>query len=742
MKSNKINLTILKIIPFLLFSSIIQAEIKINILPIDVIGSDINEQSYISGVSLSDELIRFNSIKSNNSGSLLDYFSGVNSANNGGASSMPVIRGLADDRIKIKVDGIDLISACANHMNSPLSSIDSSNIEQIKVFAGLTPVSMGGDSIGGSVVINSAQPEFAKIGQRIINNKFSTFYRSNNQASGVNIKSSIASDKLSFNYNGSYIDAENFKAAKHFKSSGLAATGREFISGKEVGSSAFKDGNHMLTLGVREDSQLFNIKIGYQNTPDQGFANQRMDSTKNEIIKINMAYQNNYDWGKLEARFFNEKTQHSHNFGQDKQFAYSMNVLGMPMNAKGNNLGFTIKADILASQKDLITIGSEFQRYRLDDWWTSSGTGPMSPNTFQNINNGERDRFDVYAEWLKSWTPKLNFSVGIRYGQVRSNSGIVHGYNDNNTTGSTTHNQANNSTAFNNSNRSKNDHNIDLSVLGEYIVNQEKSYEIGYAIKTRSPNLYERYTWSTWMMAANMNNTYGDGNGYVGNVNLKPETSHTFSVSSDWHDKYKKNWSFKATPYLTYVADYIDAVACSKVGKSCMSRSDGFSTLSLDNQAAKIYGFDLDSQQSLSKIKGYGSLILKGSFSYSRGENTDANDNLYRVMPANVKLAIEQKYNQWTNRVEARLVSNKTKLSKIRNETRSPGYGLVNIFSTYEHKEAQLSFGITNLFNKYYIDPLGGSYVGQGATMMTGISNNQGIPGMGRSFNFGLTIDL
>ena len=742
MKSNKINLTILKIIPFLLLSSIIQAENKINILPIDVIGSDINEQSYISGGSLSDELIRFNSIKSNNSGSLLDYFSGVNSANNGGASSMPVIRGLADDRIKIKVDGIDLISACANHMNSPLSSIDSSNVEQIKVFAGLTPVSMGGDSIGGSVVINSAQPEFAKIGQRIINNKFSTFYRSNNQASGVNIKSSIASDKLSFNYNGSYIDAENFKAAKHFKSSGLAATGREFISGKEVGSSAFKDGNHMLTLGVREDSQLFNIKIGYQNTPDQGFANQRMDSTKNEIIKINMAYQNNYDWGKLEARFFNEKTQHSHNFGQDKQFAYSMNVLGMPMNAKGNNLGFTIKADILASQKDLITIGSEFQRYRLDDWWTSSGTGPMSPNTFQNINNGERDRFDVYAEWLKSWTPKLNFSVGIRYGQVRSNSGIVHGYNDNNTTGSTTHNQANNSTAFNNSNRSKNDHNIDLSVLGEYIVNQEKSYEIGYAIKTRSPNLYERYTWSTWMMAANMNNTYGDGNGYVGNVNLKPETSHTFSVSSDWHDKYKKNWSFKVTPYLTYVADYIDAVACNKVEKSCMSRSDGFSTLSLDNQAAKIYGFDLDSQQSLSKIKGYGSLILKGSFSYSRGENTDANDNLYRVMPANVKLAIEQKYNQWTNRVEARLVSNKTKLSKIRNETRSPGYGLVNIFSTYEHKEAQLSFGITNLFNKYYIDPLGGSYVGQGATMMTGISNNQGIPGMGRSFNFGLTIDL
>ena len=73
----------------------------------------------------------------------------------------------------------------------------------------------------------------------------------------------------------------------------------------------------------------------------------------------------------------------------------------------------------------------------------------MSPNTFQNINNGERDRFDVYAEWIKVWTPNFNSSVGIRYGQVRSDSGTVHGYNENNSTGSTTHNQLNNSTAFN-----------------------------------------------------------------------------------------------------------------------------------------------------------------------------------------------------------------------------------------------------------------------------------------------------
>mgnify|MGYP005700640391 FL=1 len=142
MATKKLNLNVLKIITLILFSLNVQSENKINILPIDVTESYINEKSYISGEDLSDELIRFNSIKSNNSGFLLDYFTGVNSANNGGASSMPVIRGLADDRIKIKIDGMDLISACANHMNSPLSSIDTSNVEQIKIFAGLTPVSL------------------------------------------------------------------------------------------------------------------------------------------------------------------------------------------------------------------------------------------------------------------------------------------------------------------------------------------------------------------------------------------------------------------------------------------------------------------------------------------------------------------------------------------------------------------------------------------------------------------------
>jgi outer membrane cobalamin receptor len=98
---------------------------------------------------------------------LLDALPGVSTYGAGGVSSLPVIRGLADDRIRIQVDGMDLISSCANHMNPPLSYIDPTNVDSIRLFAGVTPVSAGGDSIAGTIQVNSAPAEFAKAGEDI-----------------------------------------------------------------------------------------------------------------------------------------------------------------------------------------------------------------------------------------------------------------------------------------------------------------------------------------------------------------------------------------------------------------------------------------------------------------------------------------------------------------------------------------------------------------------------------------------
>ena len=52
---------------------------------------------------------------------LLTVPPGVSIDQAGGVSALPAINGLADDRVKILVNGMAVTSACGNHMNPPLS---------------------------------------------------------------------------------------------------------------------------------------------------------------------------------------------------------------------------------------------------------------------------------------------------------------------------------------------------------------------------------------------------------------------------------------------------------------------------------------------------------------------------------------------------------------------------------------------------------------------------------------------
>jgi iron complex outermembrane recepter protein len=69
------------------------------------------------------------------------------------------------------------------------------------------------------------------------------------------------------------------------------------------------------------------------------------------------------------------------------------------------------------------------------------------------------------------------------------------------------------------------------------------------------------------------------------------------------------------------------------------------------------------------------------------------------------------------------------------------GYGLFNLRSSYQWKNARLDIGIENLLNRFYSQPLGGAYLGQGSSMTTnGIPWGVPVPGPGRSVNVALNV--
>ncbi|MDE2311128.1 MAG: TonB-dependent receptor [Betaproteobacteria bacterium] len=708
---------------------------------IEVIGKKIQSLPALSDSALSGSNITRLRASTNDTANLLDGRSGVSLSGNGGVSSLPVIHGMADDRLRVKVDGMDLISACANHMNPPLSYIDPANVGSVRVFAGITPVSVGGDSIGGTIQVDSAAPEFAKAGQgTLLKGQAGAFYRSNGNAQGGSLSAAIASETLRMSYTGSTARSDNYKAAKAFKAAGLAATGRGWLDGDVVGSSRYKSENHALGFALRHENHLVELKLGLQNIPYQGFPSQHMDMTGNDSKQINLRYAGQYQWGALEARVYDEKTRHKMNFLDDKQFQYGT-APGMPMDTEGKTTGALAKADILLSERDILRAGGEIQRYRLNDWWLPSGTGGMSPNTFWNINSGERDRLGVFGEWESHWNPQWISQLGVRSDTVKMNTGTVQGYNTVNSQ------YVAESTAFNASNRQRTDHNWDLTALGRYTPNDSKAFEFGYAQKTHSPNLYERYIWSTGAMAMAMNNLVNDGNGYVGNLNLKPEVAHTISATADWHDIAQVQWGLKITPYYTHVQDYIDARRCSSANANCngtnLAKTTGFVHLQFVNQPARLYGMDVSGHFPLAKTGDYGSFTANGVLSYTNGKNQTTGDNLYNIMPLNAKLAVVQRLDNWANTIEWQLVDAKRNVSQVRDEVKTGGYGLLNLRSSYEWKQVRFDVGVENALNKFYNPPLGGAYIGQGMTMsLAGVASLYGIPvpGMGRSVYAGATL--
>jgi len=708
--------------------------------------------------------------------SLLRDTPGVSLYGAGGVSSLPAIHGLADDRLRIKVDGMDLIAACPNHMNPALSYLDPAQVGSLKVYAGISPVSLGGDSIGGSIIAETPAPVFAQPGgESLVQGEAGAFYRSNGNARGGNLAATYATDSFNISYTGAIAKSGNYDAGGDFKNlifgTNPAAdptfTGRpgHTLPLDEVGSTAYDTRNHALGLAWRADNHLLEARLGFQDVPLQLYPNQRMDMLDNEAKRLNLRYLGDFDWGNLEARTYHEEVDHFMDFGADKKYWYLQGTpdydgspcggpsatcaAGMPMYTASENTGVVLKADLNLTEQDLLRIGTEYQRYRLDDWWPASGAG-MWPYTFWNLNDGERDRAALFGEWEKQRGPQWLTLAGLRYERVTMNAGDVHGYNldsfPTNPAPAGPGNQTRDAASFNNADRRKTDNNWDMTVLARYTPDATRDIEFGYAHKTRSPNLYERYAWSTWQMAALMVNWTGDGNGYIGNLDLEPEKANTVSASFDWHAA-DRRWEFKATPYYTRVSDYIDAIQWNATtnAPSTTLVTDQFTVLKFVNQSAQLYGIDLSGKLPLAKT-GAGEFGLNGLLSYTSGENRDTGDELYNIMPLNARLTLTHRQRGWDNAAELVMVGEKDELSDMRNEIETGNYSLVNLRASHSWKQTRIDFGIENLFDRLYFHPLGGAYLGQGTTMSastTAVTTPKwgtAVPGMGRSIYAGVTV--
>ncbi|MET3130777.1 iron complex outermembrane receptor protein [Oxalobacteraceae bacterium GrIS 1.11] len=644
------------------------------------------------------------------SSQLLGDIPGYGTAAGGGVSGLPVINGFADDRIKIRIDGMEITSACANHMNPPLSYIDPRQVGKIKLIAGITPVSVGGDSLGGTIEVASAAPEFAaRPGEQRSTGSLSISGRSVDHGVSTAVTASVASDSISLAYSGARARAASYKDG----------------NGDKVLDSLFQSDNQAITVAARGANQQLTLRLGTQRIAYQGFPNQYMDMTGNHSTSANLAYAGAMAWGKLDARIYFQDTQHEMGF-------FNAERLGnMPMTTHGHDRGYALQAELPLQQQDVLRLGNEYHSFRLDDNWPAvPGSMMMGPLAYVNINDGKRDRLAFYAEWDHKLDSQWSSQLGVRAERVTSDTGQVqpYGYGMMNAT------DAKAAAAFNGRDHARRDNNLDLTALLRFEASPSSTYELGYARKTRSPNLYERYSWGRGSMAMTMINWFGDGNGYVGDIDLKPEVAHTISATANWHDA--DRWNVTASPYFSYVKDDIDTDVISTFHPYRVKGADS-NLLRFANHDARLYGVNLSWKMALWQSAAWGRTQLKGNASLTRGSRTDGG-NLYHMTPFNAALALEQAVGAWTNLAEVKVMASKERLDSRRLEPRTAGYALFNLRTAYQSSEhLSVTAGISNVFNKRYADPLGGVYLSGLASSRSGAL--QALPGVGRSFNLGVS---
>ena len=278
-----------------------------------------------------------------------------------------------------------------------------------------------------------------------------------------------------------------------------------------------------------------------------------------------------------------------------------------------------------------------------------------------------------------------------------------------------------------------------------------------------------------------MINQVGDGNGYVGNTALAPEVAHTFSVTGEWRDP-KDSWEVKATPYYSYVQNFINAQRVGSFNSAGFYNAGPytFQELTYVNHSAIIYGFDLNGRLKFFEDPEYGRIQATGQVNYTYGLDLDAGnpqycnatagpyryittdsylqnlqcyalanamrqgDGLYHMMPLNSRLALEYKLGGWTSSFEVNVVAAKTHVSVQRVEQQTPAYSLVNLRSSYEWQNMRLDFAVENLVNSLYYPALGGFNV---ANYMVWTNYNfsqlpvpSPVAGMGRNVIAGLTM--
>lgn len=637
--------------------------------------------------------LRESAFSSSDSGERVKKLPGANINQNGPITSLVQYRGLFADRVNVVVDGVSLAAAGPNRMDSPLSYLPGSQLDSVSLFRGIAPISSGMETIGGTVNLSSKQADYGNSDEIELSGSLNTLYATNGNTRSAALTSNMVNQHHRLQLSGSIDRGHDF----------------EFDGGDIQPSEHERD-----TLGIdygfrfnntELDVDLNHLDIGHSGTPALP-----MDIIwiRGETLNTGIHHQLD-NGGQLTARIKYQDVAH-------QMDNFSLRPAGMMQRYND--------ADVLAKG---IQLG-----YGQGDWQFGFDADSAEHNArisdptnamffVDNFNEVERDRLSAFAEWNGVLNDNWQMQSGLRLTHVRMDAGDV----DSSMAGmmmavGTLRD------AFNSADRSQSETLTELAIDLTRRLSDDVDLQFGFARKERAPSYQERYLWLPLEATSGL----ADGNNYIGNVELDPETAYQFELGFDWHTP-----RFAVTPRLFYhhINDYIQGVTTDNAAAimvSTMMNPSAGTPLQYDNVNAKLYGFDANWLWSLNS-----EWQLDGTVSYVRGKRRDTDDNLYRIAPLTARTQLSYIQPDWRVGIETVTVARQNQVSAENDEAKTGGYAIFNLSAQYNvNTSLNIQAGVTNLFDREYQNHLGG----YNRVTNDDIAVGERLPGLGRSVYAGL----
>lgn len=651
------------------------------------------------------------------SAALLGRVPGGNVINNGGISGQVQYRGLFGPRLSVSVDGQVIAPGGPNWMDPPLHYAPKALLDTLEVQRGISSVSLG-PGIGGTVQAKLKSSAFTDSENFKLSGSVVADGHTIDDGFGGGGIVSAANHHHRFHVLGTYEEGDDFDFA------GGTVLASEYGRWAVGGGYGLQVGKSILSLSYRHHETAptgnppFPLDIAFFNS----------DFFKGEFsTEVNDA--------KLTLRVNYADIEHQMDNFSTRPLPAGTARIETP--ASSDTLGFLAKIEHPLWGGD-VRIGVDGYRTENNATVTQPDNAGFVIGTFKRAEN---NRTGAFIEWAGNVSPKDEIEIGVRYDRVNTDAddaffgasppvpppvvGLVG--------------------AFNASDRSREDNNVDAVAKYKHSANRSLSFSIGGARKQRSPSYIERYAFLPIEVTAG----FADGNNTIGDVTLRPETAYIADVGVDWNgkktyvtlrgfynriDDYIQSVPFDDTPTTletgidpntailspltpagaaAYFAQFDGAGGVAPNSPvEIVSLVNGDATpLRFANVDAMLFGVDMAFGAELSDdlFNTGGQLLFDSIVTFVRGKRRDIDDDLYRITPARSVVTLAYEKSSWRIAAEGVLVAGQSNVSATNGELPTGGYQLLNFYAEWRPTdELRIAAGVENVTNAFYQQDLAG----------------------------------